>query len=145
MRWYIWSLHADAAGVLYDARGLPHYCLGDEFAVLKEFDFDSDSDGDGSGTLTETLGVRGHTAFADGIGARVAPLGYDGVAEYFARGTAEQRQLIPVLVVAIALGKSDEDERGRVLYYDLDINEDGQVLVNGQDLAPLLAPLVGAE
>ena len=46
-----------------------------------------------------------------------------------------------IVGIFMALGEEVEDERGRAFVYNLEVSPDGQLLINGQDFAPLFEEL----
>ena len=55
--------------------------------------------------------------------------------------STETLSYIAILGILIALGEEVEDERGRAFDYNLEVGPEGQLLINGQDFAPLFDEL----
>ena len=77
--WWQDSIHADAAGVLYDTKENPHFCFLVENGVLCELDETVTSDGGGSVTTDGAVEASpGIEYFGDITGVFVEPTGGDG-------------------------------------------------------------------
>lgn len=55
--------------------------------------------------------------------------------------TGEALGYVAIVGIFMALGEEAEDERGRAFVYNLEVSPEGQILVNGQDFAPLFEEL----
>ncbi|MCH8183564.1 MAG: hypothetical protein IID55_10315 [Proteobacteria bacterium] len=55
--------------------------------------------------------------------------------------STETLSYIAILGILMALGEEVEDERGRAFVYNLEVGPEGQLLINGQDFAPLFDEL----
>ena len=49
---------------------------------------------------------------------------------------------VAILGIFIALGEEIEDERGRAFVYNLEVSPDGNLLINGENFAPLFEEMI---
>lgn len=56
--------------------------------------------------------------------------------------SAETLTYVAILGIFIALGEEIEDERGRAFVYNLEVSPDGNLLINGEDFAPLIEEMI---
>lgn len=61
--------------------------------------------------------------------------------ELLSEVSAETLGYVAILGIFMALGEEVEDERGRGFVYNLEVGPEGQLLINGQDFAPLFEEL----
>jgi hypothetical protein len=61
--------------------------------------------------------------------------------ELLSEVSSETLGLVAIVGIFMALGEEVEDERGRAFVYDLEVSPEGQLLINGQDFAPLFEEL----
>ncbi len=95
---------------------------------------------------SDTLALNGHGTVGPGSTSEIPVTGKGQITihglerlqrELLRDLSRETLTYVAILGIFIALGEEIEDERGRAYVYNLEVSPDGNLLINGEDFAPL--------